>query len=482
MENEALLKVEKLCLCSIDAGIKKLCQLGAWPRPPAARKLRIGYDFYYDDIRAIPEADDLVQSLASDTTISSIYFHDSCKPELHILYDYWVRLLLCILSETEGNAIGKRVFKKWFDRFIKELYSDTAVWRIVDTVTGLTLRGAALKFDSSTSLMSIPGYDLQTIMGKYWITLQNDRFFYHDWHAGGHDKTTIITSMRVRKHDYAGFHWPPPHLTKEIERSLAVIDAIRLIMSGVPRIHCHAQFHLSYFPLADPISYCNSAGDFGLYEEEAVLDKSDFSDVRKLWRKLMATRYASHLLTSTKPTPMDVALGRFSRTYVRQNWLDDMVDLTIALESLFGPKDNQELSHRISLRTAWLLGWDRVDDDPSWTSAEVYRRVRAMYDIRSARVHGGIPREKDIRRWVTILSGVQYDESKHGGVLHGGLLDRATESAREIVRKAIRACARLAEMDSTGPHWPLPSDFDKLIVASINRNRWQRAAGLRDKQ
>jgi hypothetical protein len=481
LKNEALSRIEQLCLSSIEAGIRKLCQVGAWPRPPTARRLHIGYDLYYDDIRAIPEAENLVQHLASDDAIKAIYFRDPSEPELHILYDYWVRLLLFVLQETEVLSPRKQAFRKWFRRFIDELYSDAAVWRTIDTVTGLTLHGAKLKFDGITSLTSIPGYELESIMGRYRNSLRNDRFFYHDWHAGGHDKATIVTTVTVPKRDYAGSHWPPPHLTQDIDRSLAVIDAVRLTKPGVPRLHYHAQFHLSYFPLADPISFCHREGEFGLYEEETVIDKSNFREIRELWQELLATKYAGHPLATSRPTPMDVALGRFSRTYGRQNWLDDMVDLTVALESLFGPKDNQELSHRISLRVAWLLGQDAVGNDPSWSSAEVYRWVRTMYKVRSARVHGGIPKQRDIRKWISILSGVQYDESKHGGVLYGRLLERATESAREIVRKAIRVCARLAKMDPMGPHWPLREDFDKLVVSSAERKKWQKAAGIRKK-
>jgi len=149
-----------------------------------------------------------------------------------------------------------------------------------------------------------------------------------------------------------------------------------------------------------------------------------------------------------------------------------MVDLTTALESLFGPEDNQELSHRISLRAAWLLGRDLVGDDPSPSSAEVYERVRTMYKVRSARVHSDIPKVKDIHKWVTVLSGVRHDPSQHGGVL-----DKAMESARAIVRQAIRAGARLAEIDPSWPHWPLPEDFNILSVPSLQRRKCQRAAG-----
>lgn len=469
--------IEKLCFASIEAAIRRLREIGTWPRPPAARRLRVGYDFGQDDLQNIQEVDNLVQYLASDENIKSIYFGGYSTSGLRILHDFWEQLLLNILSETEGISLNERVFRKWFNKFIKELYTVTAVWRTVDTITGLTLRGARLKFDHATVLTSIPAWSLRR------ITWGQEQHIKENWGATGFDKATIITTVRIPKCQYAGSPLPYPYLLKNTERSLAVMNAIRLNKSGVPRLHCHARVHLSYFPLCDPLAYCERESNLGLYQKETIVDRSDFHNIRKLWRELMDTRYKDFPYTPDKLNAMDVALGRFSASYAHRYWLDNIVDLTIALESLLGPEDNQEISHRISLRAAWLLGVDeRGAEDSGKMKNKIYDRVRAMYKIRSYRVHGSKTTKENKmreREWIRTLSGVEYDESKRGEQL-----EAAVESARDIVRKAIMACAKLQKLGADGPHWPFKKkeDFDANIVINGQRKIWQKAAGIKDRR
>jgi hypothetical protein len=169
---------------------------------------------------------------------------------------------------------------------------------------------------------------------------------------------------------------------------------------------------------------------------------------------------------------MDIAIGRFFRSYNVGNWLEELLELTIALEALLAPADNQELNNRIALRCAWLLGSDVTDQDKSHGS--IYRRVKALYDIRSRTVHGDIPKENEVQKWVSNLSGVKYDRSRDWE-----LKDLAVESARDIVRRSIRVCTRLSLLPVGGPHWPFPDDFDQYLPASSQQRQWQKAAGVR---
>lgn len=284
-----------------------------------------------------------------------------------------------------------------------------------------------------------------------------------------------MTTVSIPKCDYAGFIWPPPRLTKDIERHLSAIEAIRLTKSGVPRIHCHAEFQLSDFPISEPLAYCEREGRPRMYEKETVLNRSDFETIRTIWREGMSTRDKAHFPRYTRSNAMDTAHERFFRTYGNQNWFDTIVDLTIALESLFNPDESQELKHRISLRVAWLLSLDeRADGDTGKADNKIYNVVRTMYDIRSSRVHGGTPKESDIRKWIQTLSGVEYDWSKDSQ-----LLELALESARELVRKAIAACGKLSKLEGDGPRWPFPERFDENIVSAGQRKAWQKAAGIK---
>jgi hypothetical protein len=99
-----------------------------------------------------------------------------------------------------------------------------------------------------------------------------------------------------------------------------------------------------------------------------------------------------------------------------------------------------------------------------------------MYDIRSSVVHGRTPKENKIRKWIQTLSGVKYDESKS----HAEQLEVALESARDIVRKAIRACMKLSKLGANGPHFPFPSKFDEHIVTAGQQRIWQKAASIKN--
>ena len=95
-------QTRELCFLAIKAAVNKLIEVGTWPRPPAAKQLRPGFDFYYKEIQDTPEVQDFIQYLATDQNLQSIYFEDPSDPPLHVLYEYWQRLLLKVLSETEG--------------------------------------------------------------------------------------------------------------------------------------------------------------------------------------------------------------------------------------------------------------------------------------------------------------------------------------------------------------------------------------------
>lgn len=461
MQGRQLSELKKLSRMSLEAGIVRLRDVGAWPLPPAARKLP---EVNYNDFKDIPALDKLIELLASDDKIASTYAHASSPSEWWRYFRLWERLFVCVLKETEDMAIEDDVFAKWYGKFVAELYTEVAVWRTIDTVTGLILCASNLQLDKFTSLTSTPGWDLD-------LLVDGQDLDFHDGFPGGLDKATIVTTLTIPKKDYAGSDFAYPHLLR-IERSPAVLAAIRLLKPGTPRLHCHVTVQLSDCPLITPLSYCRADGLPLLYEEATTLETPDLQKVVELWHELMDTRYAKHLPMRSRIDPMSMAMGRFSRSYELQSWLDDIVDLTIALESLFRPAQNpqQEISYRIAMYASWLLGVDARD------SANVFDRVRTMYEIRSSTVHGGTPAERKMERWLQKLAGVPYDPATQSRY---ELVEPATESARDVVRRAIWACTRLSKLGHDGPRWPFPKDFDKTIVKPTERELWQKAAGVK---
>ena len=163
---------------------------------------------------------------------------------------------------------------------------------------------------------------------------------------------------------------------------------------------------------------------------------------------------------------MRVALDRFDATYDEYWWITIIVDLTIALEALFGPPETSELSHRLKLRTAFLMG--RTEDEAD----SLFQQVGAMYDIRSRVVHGGSGTDKDIRKWIRRLVGDDF--------LKGSELTQypsAVASARRIVRRALVGVVRLISEPTSGVEWPLPHDFDRQMAAPHAKNKWVEAFG-----
>ena len=69
---------------------------------------------------------------------------------------------------------------------------------------------------------------------------------------------------------------------------------------------------------------------------------------------------------------------------------DRILDIAIALEIMYGPFDRGEITHKLRMRAAWLLG---KSSDDRWTIAE---QMKTFYKARSAIVHGSakIEREK----------------------------------------------------------------------------------------
>jgi Apea-like HEPN len=98
---------------------------------------------------------------------------------------------------------------------------------------------------------------------------------------------------------------------------------------------------------------------------------------------------ALHQLRKRQVTPslygdMTVALRRFNQSYNRELPEDQIIDLTITLESSLLAKVRDELSYRLSLRGAALLM-----PTGKWEPSESQALLKGMYDIRSKIVHEG---------------------------------------------------------------------------------------------
>ncbi|MBS1160699.1 MAG: hypothetical protein H6R15_3118 [Proteobacteria bacterium] len=118
-------------------------------------------------------------------------------------------------------------------------------------------------------------------------------------------------------------------------------------------------------------------------------------------------------LTGDNRSKVRVALQRLNQALRRHNTGDSAVELATGLEALFGDSDNSEMTHKIRMRTARVIGGAQQE---RIKNAQLIKR---MYEIRSKLVHTG---HVDLNK--TFKIGEQ------------------SMTARDIVDQAVQICAQ----------------------------------------
>ncbi|CRK56787.1 hypothetical protein [Alloactinosynnema sp. L-07] len=164
-------------------------------------------------------------------------------------------------------------------------------------------------------------------------------------------------------------------------------------------------------------------------------------------------------------TSFDVALARFSQSYIDDNPYEPLVDLATALEAVMigTEKDNEGLTLRLRMRVATLLA---TSDD---AAEDLFGDVSRLYGLRSRLVHGGQIKDKDLRKEVGRISTVPTEDATDqlGVALH-----RAVDRMRDLVRRAI--LARLCLAAEGGP-WPFTGEtpVDAILSDDTKRVTWR---------
>jgi hypothetical protein len=87
---------------------------------------------------------------------------------------------------------------------------------------------------------------------------------------------------------------------------------------------------------------------------------------------------------------VDVGIERLSLATARQRPSDALVETAISLEAVLSdPNNKEELSYRLRLRAAWLLGTTLA------SRGRIRDLVRDLYKERSSVVHGQIPKKNE---------------------------------------------------------------------------------------
>ena len=143
-----------------------------------------------------------------------------------------------------------------------------------------------------------------------------------------------------------------------------------------------------------------------------VLQAQEIEGLVHMYRLLAEAEVASHY-----PDFLTLPLGRFHDYYSRTSEVDELVDLVIALEALFGG-GGQEVGYSLAVRCSCFLETE-VEERKI-----LFNRLKDIYAVRSSLVHGRSTLPKKWRK----LRGQDYETA----------LAVMVDDAEEYVRRAIR--------------------------------------------
>jgi hypothetical protein len=175
------------------------------------------------------------------------------------------------------------------------------------------------------------------------------------------------------------------------------------------------------------------------YGGEFELSEGEVPHFLELWR-----------LLEVGTARFSFSIHRFNLAFDRGLLADRIVDLIIAAESLFlgdvDGKNRGELSFRLALRAAKFI------EHPNYGEHDIFRVMRRAYDVRSAIVHGGSPKE-------TRLPDNQSAE-----------LPTFIEAVEELVRLGLRMALSMKE-DGKKMH---QAEYWETLVLSKANPGWIR--------
>jgi hypothetical protein len=173
--------------------------------------------------------------------------------------------------------------------------------------------------------------------------------------------------------------------------------------------------------------YPSNFDNFGWNREREPLTEEQLVEVSEIYRGLGGR------------DSIGLAARRLSAGMLRETEDDAVLDLLIGLEAVLSDQDKGELTFKLALRTAAVLG-----QLPTYNPGIIFGQVKRLYAYRSAVAHG---QSKKVGKLRTIISG---DEEIPA-------ISLATEFLREVIRQLVKR-----------PDLTSPGDIDsRLILQSL---------------
>jgi hypothetical protein len=160
-----------------------------------------------------------------------------------------------------------------------------------------------------------------------------------------------------------------------------LITALRLSKEGrvIPGLLMSASYPTGATPSFGGTTVWTSVSSLDFFVEESIyaLNQDEIDTMNSLFREITSWRVSSIM------SQLDIPFYRFHSAYLGPIE-ERLVDQIIALESLY-LGDPQELSYKLAMRTAYLLGSTRE------VRSEIFNNMKTAYNYRSKIIHGNDP-------------------------------------------------------------------------------------------
>jgi len=449
------MEVGELKACARDfifAGFEMLRGQEALPRP-RVRYLEMGRHYSGLDLMNLPQFTTLAERIATDSRISRIHRQTPRQPS-DFFRPYLETLFERVLNDTVDGEIDEAIFSKWFSRFKSELLSPTATFVHIWALEGLEMDVLEVRIDDDTVIHRFALHELDTLLemnvgvqGWTW-----DKQLSWDGACG------LIVTHKVSKVDRPSLRGSPGY---PIEKLLRTLEAMHLHKEGNVSAPKWVHFHQADLPLTRPLIIEREHAR-GWPGPPYHLVESDVGSIRQL---------SEDINWISKDAPQDDSTGRklrlalsfFESSYTMKRGIESLVDLCIALEALF-LKDKAELSYRLAHRVAAFLSTDDKG------SRELFKRVRALYELRSAYVHGAPLPAKEERKLLAKIGD--------GG---SGTLDTWNMpilAIRDCVRRSLKLMIRMKRKQAFNLSQSFYEKIDQFVFDKKAQRQFQEEVGL----
>jgi hypothetical protein len=391
IQNPKLYEAMKLLV----AAVSKLLNRGTRKRP--LRDVGLLLLDYGKEIVQLPETKECARIMESEIQIRKEFASRISKddepverPGVGSIYEFYLRPLLSRYFKDLGDLrLDQEVFGSLYVGFEEYLYSDSMSYIVLAPLAGFKSDADVIQLKKDLKIRRMDQEEIDRLWKPQEPYLPPIIDFVDTYVF----KYTLEAPLSRRKRRI-GLHVSLKPTLEEIFEG--VVSALRLFKSGGVDFYFTQRIPIQWQPFGGiSFGFKRRGGYLGLGEYH--LGKDEIDEFVEFWKEIgeviVGKQYRCH-------DYLTIVLKRLNLGSEERDLENKLIDFFVAFEALF-LLEASELSYRLALRTATLLG------DSYQERREITNFMRDAYVLRSQIVHGKTPKIKkktiDLKEYVPRL-------------------------------------------------------------------------------